>query len=287
MGLLLKDDAIVVGDVVEIEPRNNEEWVITKVLPRKNIIARQLTRDKSKKIIATNVDLLVIMASMENPPFKRGLIDRYLLRAADWEVPAIFVLNKIDIMDHATDWAFECSRIQPLCSQIYAISAKNPEKRTSLVPHSYDDLFQDLKGKTVIFLGQSGVGKSKLIQALSNESIQIKSQAIGKVGKGVHTTTWAELHVLSTFSIIDSPGIRSLSLSDIPAENLIHCMPDLFQLTSQCQFHNCQHNSHSKGCIFWEGENFSSKLSPEIISRFQSYQRFMEEIETGKDWDKN
>ena len=131
-------------------------------------------------------------------------------------------------------------------------------------------------------MGQSGVGKSKLIQSLSNEQIQTKSLELGVVGKGVHTTSWTEFHVLDNLNLIDSPGIRFLSLNDITKEELLPLMPDLEELSRNCKFHNCQHEEKSKGCIFWSGQN-----SQIIDSRFQSYLRFKEEIQSGKEWEKD
>jgi ribosome biogenesis GTPase len=286
LGLLLKEGDLVPGDTVEVEFRQNE-WIITRLLPRRNQIFRNLQRENKKKILASNIDYLVLVFSVERPEFKRGLLDRYLLRSAQWEIPSIIVFNKCDYFPggatlSTNEWDFELQRVKDLCKEVYCISATNPNMLSPLSHcKNFHELQENLKNQTVIFLGQSGVGKSKLIQSLSNEKVLTKSLDLGVVGKGVHTTTWTELHVLEQFNLMDSPGIRSLSLSDITQDELLFLMPDLEEYSRKCKFHNCQHEEKSKGCIFWSGQ-----INESIKSRFESYQRFKEEIHSGKEWEK-
>lgn len=286
LGLLLKDGDLVAGDTVEVE-LNKDEWFITKLLPRQNYIFRTSQRESKNKILASNVDYLILVFSMERPEFKRGLLDRYLLRSVQWGIPAIIILNKCDLRstdhtNHPVDWEFEYERVKTLCHSFYSLSALSQDQPSNLpFAKNYKDLEKFLDSKTVIFMGQSGVGKSKLIQTLSNFEIKTKSLELGVVGKGVHTTSWTELHVLQKFNLIDSPGIRSLSLNDLTQNDLLDLMPDLAELAQKCQFHNCQHEEKSKGCYFW-----SDKKNALVESRFQSYLRFKEEIQSGKLWEK-
>lgn len=287
IGMLLKLGDLVVGDTVEVE-LNENEYSITKLLPRKNTISRTLQRDSKNKILASNVNFLILVFSMEKPEFKRGLLDRYLLRSVQWNIPAIVILNKSDLYNAENksaqiDWEFEYLRVKNLCQGFFCLSAISPELKSPL-PFAQNllDLEKFIAGNTVIFMGQSGVGKSKLIQSLGHGEIQTKSLALGVVGKGVHTTSWTELHILKKLQLIDSPGIRSLSLNDMSKEDLIGYMPDLEQHVQKCQFHNCLHEENAKGCFF------SSKQIDEVTkSRFQSYLRFYSEIQAGKSWEKD
>lgn len=281
LGLLLKDGVLVVGDYVELEPRK-DEWLITALLKRKNEVNRSLQRENKTKILASNIDYLILVFSMERPEFKRGLLDRYLLRSVQWNIPALLVFNKCDMATEDLDWAFEFERIKDLIEGFYCLSALHPSTPAVVAnAHSLEHLISLLENHTVIFLGQSGVGKSKLIQFLGKGQIQTKSHDLGVVGKGVHTTSWAELHLLPTLSLIDSPGIRSLSINDIALQDLMGLMPDLHQQVSKCKFHNCGHEENAKGCFFW-----SKDCSKILQSRFQSYLRFKEEIQSGKSWEK-
>lgn len=280
MGNLLKDGDLVVGDYVEIE-QNADEWIISGMEKRKNSVFRRLIREQKEKTIAANLDLLVIICAVSKPNFKRGLLDRYLMRAQQWEIPAVLVFNKIDQFKNQINIEFESNRIASLDIPIFKTCAKldlvNNEHQGSL-----NQLKDYLKNKTSMFVGQSGVGKSKLISALTDGEINLESRELGKVGKGAHTTTWAELIHYKDFQIIDSPGIRTLSIEDIYLEELDHLFPDLVHLLVKCQYNNCKHEKDSKGCYFqseFEGKEF-------ILSRLESYLRFQEELGRIPNWDK-
>lgn len=294
LGNLLKDGEIVPGDYVEAEFRNNE-WLIHKVLKRKNRVFRTLQRENQTKTLASNVDYLILVFSIERPEFKRGLLDRYLLRSSQWSIPTLVIFNKYDLLDSENcsltteQISIECQRLKSLVEQFFTLSAKFPDDKLNIPPidkvsNSLEELISLIKNKTVIFMGQSGVGKSKLIQTLSKGKLQTLSQELGVVGKGVHTTTWTELHLLPQLNLMDSPGIRSLSINDIEAQNLLNYMPDLLTYSHKCKFHNCTHEEKSKACIFWSKEFTSNPL---LESRFQSYLRFKQEIESGNNWDKD
>lgn len=217
-------------------------------------------------------------------------MDRYLLRSTQWQIPTIVIFNKCDLLYsekrslNQEEIKFEFNRIKSLLSGFYMLSAKNPLSTYDSDKQSLDDLVQFVNGKTVIFMGQSGVGKSKLIQSIGKGQLQTLSQDLGVVGKGVHTTTWTELHILPSLILIDSPGIRSLSINDLKEEELFPLMPDLYTHSSQCKFHNCTHEEKSKGCFFWSKEFKENSI---LASRFQSYLRFLLEIRSGKSWDLN
>jgi ribosome biogenesis GTPase len=143
-----------------------------------------------------------------------------------------------------------------------------------------------LKGTTSISIGQSGVGKSKLISALSNGKVELLSSRLAKkIHKGAHTTTWAEIVDCEDFLIIDSPGVRSLSLQDIAAEELPELFPDLGECFSKCQFTDCKHEDNSKGCFFHslDEEVLEDRIK---LNRVYSYLKLKEEIEEIPEWEK-
>jgi ribosome biogenesis GTPase / thiamine phosphate phosphatase len=284
-GKLLKGNQnIVVGDIVRIE-EDADRHMIVAIEERKNEIFRIIVRENKKKVVASNCDYLVIVTSSTNPHYKRGLVDRYLVRAAQWELTPLIVFNKMDAFGgHEIDLQFEIDRFKELSVDCFELSAKDLDYKKRFLKLGIEDLKTKLKGTTSIFLGQSGVGKSKLISALSSGNVQLKSREIGKVGKGTHTTTWSEIIDLGESELIDSPGIRSFSLDDIDPEELIYYFPDLAPRALRCKFNDCGHEENSKGCSFYV-DQFDQE-HPEVIDRLNSYKRIHEEVSTIPFWKK-
>lgn len=274
-GNVLKDCPPVVGDNVTLKyDQQNDQYEILEVRERESEIFRTIVREQKKKVIASNVDCLVIVSSVSKPVYKSGLIDRYLLRANQWEIPAVVVFNKMDEFDDQFDLEFERKKLDYLLVKNFCVVAKNPEFGN----FELDDLKSFLKGQTAMFVGQSGVGKSKMITSLSGGKVELKSNRLAKgVGKGSHTTTWAEMIDCSDFYLIDSPGVRSMSIDDLDAEELIDCFEDLHEGIVKCQFNDCKHGPKSRGCYFQEldSEVFENQV---ILERLQSYIRFRDEI---------
>jgi ribosome biogenesis GTPase / thiamine phosphate phosphatase len=290
LAALLKEDHIVVGDWVELSPppQGGEEWKIEKVIARSSSIFRNLPREQKKKVIAANVDVILIVVSAGMPAFKRGLIDRYLVRSDFWDVPAFVIFNKMDLfVDGDFDLKFEADRLKWLKARCFEVSS---EALLNYHPRYLADGFAELKtalqGKTAITLGHSGVGKSKLITALSEGRVNLLSGDLGSEGKGAHTTTWAEVIDAEDFKLIDSPGVRSMSLSDLTKQDLLYCFSDVNEWSTKCQFSsNCNHEPNSKGCFF---QKLDPKLRVDqmILSRLDSYKRILEEVSDIPDWNK-
>jgi len=286
LGNLLKEDSIVVGDFVCIE-QQEDSYTIVKVLPRQNEMYRLSIREGRKKIIAANCDYLIIQSSVSRPEYKRGIVDRFLIRAAEWNIPALVIFNKMDQFDsEKMDIQFESERLRPLNVSCYEISAVSPERPAQILSLGFSQLKQEITGKTSIFLGQSGVGKSKTISALSGGEIELKSNEVGKIGKGAHTTTWSEIIELGSFSLIDSPGIRSFSLEDIDPDHLMNYFPDLCDYAALCKFTNCSHEADAVGCYFYNQELSSKGNVKAIHSRLDSYLRILNEISQIPHWQK-
>jgi ribosome biogenesis GTPase len=286
LATLLKEDHIVVGDWVELipPPSPGQEWVIEKVLERSNFIFRNLPRVQKKNVIASNVDVLLVVTSAGTPAFKRGLIDRYLVRSDYWNIPAYVIFNKMDLYDETEfDITFEAERLKWLNVECFEVSAEDGNYKQQYLSQGFRELSDKLKDKTAILVGHSGVGKSRLITELSEGKIQLLSGETNRANKGSHTTTWAELVDGEKFSLIDSPGIRSMSLSDLTKEELIMSFSDIQEFATKCKFSTCNHEENNKGCFF-------QKLDPSkredllILSRLESYKRVLEEVSDIPDW---
>lgn len=286
---LLKEDHLVVGDFVTLTriAGNDEEaaWQITEAQPRTSEIYRLIQREQKKKVTAANCDLLVIVASVSKPEYKRGLVDRYLLRANQWSISSLLILNKMDEYDNQIDLNFEADRLSELDVTTFEICSKDSNYKPRFLKNGFQELKEKLKKKTAVMVGQSGVGKSALISCLSEGKINLMSAELGKGEKGAHTTTWAEIVNCGDFYLIDSPGVRSLAIDDMMAENLDYYSPDVFKIASQCKFTNCAHLETSKGCAFNLLPKDERKTQL-ILSRLDSYLKFKEELGERPSWQK-
>jgi ribosome biogenesis GTPase len=282
---VLRSDSLVVGDYVELSniDDDKEQWQIDKVLERSSEIYRVSIREQRKRVTAANCDLMIIQSSVSRPAFKQGILDRFLVRACQWGIRPIIVFNKMDeYTGEDFDIHFESERLKALgakCFEVCALDKNNYKPK--FLTLGWAELQEELADKTAIFLGQSGVGKSKLISGLSGGEIELKTKEVGKVGKGSHTTTWSEIVDLENFSVIDSPGIRSFSLEDIDPDDLIMYFPDLEEVAVTCKFNNCGHEENSKGCSFHSGSG-----NEYLNSRLVSYKRIHEEVSTIPEWQK-
>lgn len=287
-GKLLKGDSIVVGDNVLISViKETGEYQIDSVDERSSEIFRISVREQKKKVTAANCDLLVILSSVSKPAYKQGIVDRFLIRACQWGIRPIVIFNKCDQLDEDTlDLNYEEDRLSPVGVECFEISALNGEKYLPRkLSNGWNELQKTLEGRTAIFLGQSGVGKSKSISILSGGEVDLRTHEVGKVGKGSHTTTWSELIELPHFNLIDSPGIRSFSLEDLDPRELLPLFPDLEEVAVHCKFNDCQHLENSKGCAFHNNDWDEQKKSC-YFSRLDSFWRIQEEISQTPFWSK-
>lgn len=282
---IVKSDHPVVGDNVILRKTDgSDDFEIYELIRRKNEIFRRIVRSNKRKVIAANTDVILIITSVSKPDYKPFLIDRYLTRAVQWDIPAAVVFNKMDEFNDDFDLEFELEKFKSLGVSTFLVSSEFPEDKRFL--ESFNELSRLLENKTAICLGQSGVGKSKLITALSDGKVELLSSRLAKkVNKGAHTTSWSEIVECDKFLLVDSPGVRSLSMQDISADELPELFPDLVPLFGKCQFRDCHHEDNSKGCFF-------HSLDPEILedkivlNRIFSYLKLKEEIELIPEWEK-
>lgn len=229
---------VAVGDEVELEMESaSDTAVITEMHERRNYINRQSPRSKHQHhIVAANVDQSMLIATLREPRTSQGFMDRFLVACEAYHVPPIIVFNKADTYRKKELGFFE--KFRGIYESIgYKVLLCSVKEGTGL-----DDIKELLKDKTTLLSGHSGVGKSSFINYLLPE-LNIKTQDVsGWSGKGIHTTTFAEMFDLPFGgSIIDTPGMREFGLVDISRQELSHYFPEMRRLLPDCQFNNCLH----------------------------------------------
>jgi ribosome biogenesis GTPase len=236
---------IAVGDEVEIELEEDSDQtaMITDILPRRNYITRQSPSHKMQHhIVAANLDQSLMFATLKDPRTSQGFIDRFLVTCEAYHVPAIIVFNKTDIYrKKETDKLEELTEVYTSIG--YGVFALSVEKRSGL-----EQVMEKLKDKTTLMSGHSGVGKSSFINTIF-PSFNLKTKDVsGWSGKGMHTTTFAEMFDLPEGGrIIDTPGLREFGIVDISRQELSHYFPEMRALLNECQFNNCLH-INEPGC---------------------------------------
>lgn len=236
---------IAVGDEVEfdIEDPLENRVMINQLLPRRNYVNRISPANRRlHHIIASNLDQSILVATLKDPRTSVGFIDRFLVTCEAYHIPAIIVFNKADIYADEEQALF-ADRKSMYESIGYTVVL------TSVITGEGIELFRSiLKNKVSLISGHSGVGKSSLINTVL-EGANIKTQEVsGWSGKGMHTTTFAEMRDLPAGGkLIDTPGMREFSIADISREELSHYFPEMRALMDNCQFNNCMH-INEPGC---------------------------------------
>ena len=262
---------LAVGDIVEMEVENELEHsaIITGIHDRKNYIARQSpSHKKQHHIIAANIDQSLMVATIREPRTSQGFIDRFLVSCEAYHVPAIIVFNKADVYRAKDKEKFEewKDNYEAIGYKVILASAETGE--------GIEDIRNLLEGKVTLFSGHSGVGKSSLINLLVPD-LQLKTQDVsGWSGKGMHTTTFAEMFdVPGGGKIIDTPGLREFGIVHIERQELSHYFPEMRKLINDCQFNNCLH-INEPGCAIKKAVN-EGNIS---IDRYVSYCTILDSI---------
>jgi ribosome biogenesis GTPase len=236
--------------------------MITRIDKRENYIIRKAIKlSKVSHIIAANLDHAYLIATLAQPRTSNGFIDRFLVTAAAYYIPASIIFNKIDLYDQ------ELLHTLDQLSVIYE-NAGYPCYRTSaLGGEGVGQIRELLKGKVSLFSGHSGAGKSALIKAI-DPSLNPRIGVISGVHqKGMHTTTFAEMYELADNGfIVDTPGIKEFGLIDFDKTEIHRCFPEMDRLLPLCQYKNCTH-THEPGCAVKSGVETGSVS----VLRYNSY----------------
>ena len=265
-----QQSALAVGDRVQILEEDDGEMWVTGVLPRHTALSRPDPRNpRIERVIAANIDTVVIVVALRKPGLKPGLIDRYLLAVDKGGARPVLCVNKIDLVPDP-DNDEELALLEPyheLGLPIFFVSAHEGS--------GLEDLLDDLAGDTCVLVGHSGVGKSSLLNAFEPELELTTQEASQDDGTGRHTTTRAVLYELKGGTrIIDTPGIRELGLWKLNADDLRQAFPELTEHATGCRFANCSH-SHEPDCAVRTAAESGSLPA----ARYDAYLRILESLE--------
>lgn len=234
---------VAVGDYVQIVKNPEGTAFITDIEDRKNYIIRRASNlSKQSHIIAANVDLAVLVVTVSHPETSTTFIDRFLASAEAYRVPVTLVFNKIDCYDE------DETRYMEGMINLYTTIGYPCLKISALHGEGLDDLHRMLAGKTTLFSGNSGVGKSTLLNAIV-PNLNVRTAELSAAhDTGMHTTTYSEMFALPEGGyIIDTPGIKGFGTFDIEKEEVDHYFREIFKISADCRFGNCTH-THEPGC---------------------------------------
>jgi ribosome biogenesis GTPase len=270
-----------VGDEVQIVPENETDntALIKGVQPRRNYVVRQSPRRKHDlHLLAANVDQAVVIVTIIEPHLKQGFIDRFLLMTEPQDIPTTIIFNKADLYDKDDLTLFEYLK------NIYGAIGYNA-MLTSAVDGTGIDAFRELlRDKVTLVGGQSGVGKSSLVNAIQPQLDLRTGDLSDYSGKGMHTTTFAEMHPLNFGGqLIDTPGIKTLAFNNLEPLDVAHNFREFFQMSDQCKFGgSCLHRTEP-GCAVREAIE-KGELSE---LRYANYLALLDEVEDQNYWERH
>ncbi|CAA9199938.1 ribosome small subunit-dependent GTPase A [Flavobacterium bizetiae] len=261
---------IAVGDIVDYELEETSDALtgtIFNIHERKNYIVRKsVNLSHQMHIIASNIDRVFLLITINNPPTTFNFIDRFLVTAEAYNIETILVFNKIDTFDEPT------LEDQLYMQYVYQQIGYKCLRVSSTEMKGVEELKEMMIGKVSMFSGHSGVGKSTLVNAME-PSLHLKTKTISEASKqGQHTTTFAEMYDLSfNAKIIDTPGIKGFGIVDMEKEEISGYFPEFFKLKDQCKFNNCLHKEEPHCAI-------KAALERDEIawSRYNSYLKILE-----------
>ena len=258
---------VVVGDEVVCEADEGGDYVITDILPRRNYVIRRASNlSKESHIIAANIDQALLMVSLRSPETPTEFVDRFLVTCEAYKVPATILLSKIDMQDAEAVAEFRA---------VYEGAGYRVLEVSVTEECGIEEVRALLAGSTTLISGNSGVGKSTLIQAI-DPSLDIRTGEISESHhKGRHTTTFSTMYPLAGGgAVIDTPGIKGFGLIDIDDAELWHYFPEMMRVAPGCRFYNCTH-THEPGCAVVE----AVKAGEIALPRYESYLKILDEDE--------
>lgn len=276
--LRLKDirstSPVVVGDIVFLDIYSDGTAFITDIEDRKNYIVRKASNlSKHAHILAANIDLALLCITVRFPETTTVFIDRFLMTAEAYSVPAYLVFNKVDLYEDDDDKDYLDALINLYTTIGY------PYLKTSMsTGEGIDELNKATAGKVVLLAGHSGVGKSTIINTLRGELVQKVGEISNYHSMGMHTTTYSEMIDLENGGmVIDTPGIKGFGTIDMEVEEVSHYFPEIFKFSDKCKFNNCMHLNEPDCAVLDALENHYISES-----RYHSYLNIVEDIGGGK-----
>ena len=269
---------VAVGDHVEISaPGNDGVSFITKILPRRNYIIRRASNlSKESHILAANIDLAMLVVTLDFPVTSTTFIDRFLATASAYDVEVLIVINKVDLIDETQ----EGRELLDAVAYLYRSIGYKVMEVSAQTGKGIPDLREYLAGKITLISGNSGVGKSTLINCLI-PGLGLRTGEISASHEtGMHTTTFSELFRLpgeGGGAIIDTPGVKGFGTVDFDKNEVAHFFPEIFAESKNCRFYNCTH-THEPGCAVIAAVE-DSRIAQ---SRYNSYLSILGDHDEGK-----
>ena len=279
LGDMVLTNPVAVGDIVQFIIEEEGKGMIKKIMPRTNYVARQSPRRKHDvHLLAANVDQAMLFVTVVEPTLKQGFIDRFLLTTEPQEIPTVIVFNKADLYDEEAMVIFD--KMRTIYEKIgYTVLLVSATEGIGL-----DALIAVLKDKITMVSGQSGVGKSSVVNGIQPKLDLRVGEISDYSGKGQHTTTFAEMHPLDFGgTLIDTPGIKMLAFNNLEPIQVAHNFREFFVLSNQCRFGGSCLHRNEPNCAVLEA------LERDEISdiRYENYLQILEEVEDQNYWERH
>ncbi len=259
---------VAVGDMVEVDVKADASYIVSIDTRRNYIIRRASNLSKESQILAANIDQSLLIVTLKEPVTNTTFIDRFLATAEAYNVPAVIVINKIDLLQDEDEKEY-LEGVKTL----YEVVGYKVIKMNALTGEGLDELKEVLQGKTTLLSGNSGVGKSSIIN-LVLPGLNLRTGSVSESHHtGMHTTTFSEMFDLPDGgSVIDTPGVKGFGTIDFDKAEVAHYFKEIFEMSHNCKYNNCTH-THEPGCAVLEAveNHYISE------SRYTSYLSILED----------